>query len=71
MKNIGLDWSILPHQQYSPILGSSDFHLFPSLQNAPNHTQKKNSQEDQVKTGENLSSKPSNILLERNQQGTG
>ena len=62
-KIFDLDFSVLPHELYSPDLALSNFHIFRFLQNARND--KKFSKEDQVKMfGENfLSSKPAEIYL--------
>ena len=46
-KILDLDWSVLPHQPYTPAFVLSDFHLLRFLQIALNN--KKFSQEDQVK----------------------
>ena len=40
-KILDLGWSVLPYQQYSADLATSDFHLFQSLQNALNNQKKK------------------------------
>ena len=46
-KILGWNWSALPHSPYSADLEQSDFHLFPSLQNALNG---KNFSQDHMKT---------------------